>query len=193
VYWFSARGTLLYLVKFNTETLPLPESQFGLFPSLDSIAIAPDSHRIFVKIDYYREILYESTNTIAGREPDSSYIWVVNSENADYLKNVQLPFYNSVTVVNNKKVTENLLYSMFGAMNGNRVFLYFPVEEGFSIVILALDDTKEQRRGLINVAPEELQFCTFDVSSDGILSALLAANSEVRMVWWRTDKLAKDM
>ncbi|GMO24803.1 MAG: lipoprotein [Termitinemataceae bacterium] len=189
VYWFNSRGELLYLIPFRIDSLYQPEGRFGIFPSLDSITIAPDSRKILLKVDYYREVLDETTNTIAGREPDSSYIWAVNPETGECLNSVMLPFFESVSIANNKKITEKLFYSMFGAMNGDRVMLYFPVEGGYAILILPLGDTGSQRKGLINVSPEELQFCTFDVSPEGILSALLSTNYEARVVWWRTDKL----
>jgi hypothetical protein len=82
---------------------------------------------------------------------------------------------------------------MIGIINDERVFLYYPIETGFSILILAADGSNEQRRGTINVSNEELRYCVFDVSSDGILSALLSTDYEVKLVWWRTDKLAHEM
>ncbi|GMO21940.1 MAG: lipoprotein [Termitinemataceae bacterium] len=193
IFWFSSRGELLYSLEFKSDTLPMPHDQFGLIPSLDSIGISPDSRKIFLKIDYYREILEESTNTISGREADSSYIWSVSSEDGSYLSNTLIPFYEYITTVNNKKVSENLFYSMFGAINRDRVFLYFPVEDGFSILLLSVDNSGDQKRGIITIEQDELQFCSFDVTSDGILTALLATNNNVRLVWWRTDKLAREL
>jgi hypothetical protein len=73
------------------------------------------------------------------------------------------------------------------------VFFYYPIETGFSILLLATDGSDEQRRGIINVGSDELMYSAFDVSDEGILSALLATNYEVKLVWWRTDKLARDM
>jgi hypothetical protein len=39
---------------------------------------------------------------------------------------------------------------------------------------------------------EELQFNTFNISSEGILSALLATNWQAKLVWWRTDKFLEE-
>ncbi|GMO41192.1 MAG: lipoprotein [Termitinemataceae bacterium] len=193
IYWFDKNGHLLYRIPFALDSLYTPKERFGLFPSLDTIVISPDERKIFLKVDYYREVMDETTNTVAGREPDSSFIWVVDPETGECLNSIMLPFYESVTVVNNKKLTENLFYSIFGAINEDRIMLYFPLENGFSLLLLSLKETAEQRRGFINVSSEELQFCSFDVSNEGILSAILATNSEVRVVWWRTDKLAREM
>jgi hypothetical protein len=80
---------------------------------------------------------------------------------------------------------------MLGAIRGSRVFLYFPVESGYSILILNADSGSggDQRRGFIRVDNEELQFNSFDLSAEGILSALLVTEYQVRLVWWRTDAL----
>jgi hypothetical protein len=81
---------------------------------------------------------------------------------------------------------------MLGVIRNGRVFLFFPVEGGYSILILAAD-SREQRRGFIQVDDEELQYNTFNISEDGILSGLLATNWEAKLVWWRTDRLAGEL
>jgi hypothetical protein len=193
VFWFDSSLNKIYDIFFSASELPSPAGRFGLTPSLDSISIAPDERKIYLKIDYYREILDESTNTISGRESDRSCLWIINAGESSYLSSVDIPFFEAQSTVNNRKVTENLLYSMFAVMNGGRVFLYYPIETGFSILILAADGSEQQRRGIINVDNDELLYCDFDVSAEGILSALLAGNYEVKIVWWRMDKLANEM
>jgi hypothetical protein len=39
------------------------------------------------------------------------------------------------------------------------------------------------------VDQEELHLNSFDLSGEGILSALLVSDYEARIVWWRTDKI----
>jgi hypothetical protein len=98
-------------------------------------------------------------------------------------------------VENNRRLSENLIYSLLGVIKNRRVFLYFPEDEGYSLLILAADSTASggQRRGFIRVDHEELAFNDFDLSEDGILSALLATDWEARVVWWRTDRLAGEI
>ncbi|MDR2659732.1 MAG: hypothetical protein LBC27_07075 [Spirochaetaceae bacterium] len=193
IFWYDSNGNQIYDIYFADDTLPIPADRFGLTPSLDTISIAPDERKIYLKIDYYREVMDESTNTLSGRESDRSCLWMINAGDASFSGSIDIPFFETSSSVNNRRITENLLYSMFGIMNGGRVFLYYPLETGFSILILAADGSEEQRRGIINVSNDELLYCAFDVSDDGILSALLASNYEVKLVWWRTDKLAREM
>jgi hypothetical protein len=193
VFWYDSMGNQLYDIFFSNDTLPVPSGRFGLTPSLDSVSIAPDERKIYLKIDYYREIMDESTNTLSGRESDRSCLWLINAGDASFSGSIDIPFFETYSSENNRRTAENLLYSTLGVMNGGRVFFYYPIETGFSVLILAADDSNEQRRGIINVSNDELLYCTFDVSDDGILSALLATNYEVKLVWWRTDKLAREM
>ncbi|MDR2795793.1 MAG: hypothetical protein LBB47_03670 [Spirochaetaceae bacterium] len=193
VFWYDKTGYQIYDILFSNDTLPIPPDRFGLTPSLDSISVAPDERKIYLKIDYYREILDESTKTVSGRETDRSCLWMINAGDTSFSGNVDIPFFETSSTVNNRKVTENLLYSMFAAINGGYVFFYYPVETGFSILLLATDGSDEQRRGMVNVSGDELMYFTFDVSDEGILSALLATNYEVKLVWWRTDKLVGKM
>ncbi|MDR2601432.1 MAG: hypothetical protein LBC53_03135 [Spirochaetaceae bacterium] len=189
VYWFSPQGVLLYTVKIQNNALPAPEGGDNLQAALNGIAAAPDSRSIYVKIDYYHEILDELTQTIAGVEPDGSILWTVDAATSRFINSVEIPFYKRALTVNNRRVAENLFYTMFGVMNGGGVFFYFPVDAGFSILIMDGETGEELAGGLVKVDDSELQFCTFSVSETGILSAMLADNYNAKLVWWRTDKL----
>jgi hypothetical protein len=191
IYWFDADGTLLYLVQLQNDAIPIPQDRTSVFPSIDTIAAAPDSRKLFLKVDYYRDTYDESTNTKLGNEPDSSVIWIMNVDDGTYTGTMEVPFYEYTYTENNRRVTERLLYSMLGAVKNDRVFLSLPLEGGYSILILSTDP-HEQRQGFIQVDNDELQFNAFDLSSEGILSALLATDWEAKLVWWRTDKFLEE-
>jgi hypothetical protein len=191
IYWFDADGTLLYLIQLQNDDIPVPPDRDQVFSSMDTIVAAPDGRRLFLKVDYYRTTYDESTNTRSGSDSDSSVIWIMDVEDGSYTGTVEVPFFEYTFTENGRRVTENLLYSMLGVIKNGWVFLSFPVEGGYSLLILSADSASggEQRRGFIRVDNEELQFNTFDLSTDGILSGLLAADWDAKLVWWRTDKL----
>jgi hypothetical protein len=74
---------------------------------------------------------------------------------------------------------------MLGVIRNGRVFLYAPVENGYSLLVLG---EQGRWRGFIQVSPDEFEFNAFALSDDGILSAILAGSWDVKLVWWRTDK-----
>ncbi|MDR1029536.1 MAG: hypothetical protein LBL76_01535 [Treponema sp.] len=194
IYWFDSDGMSRYVVKLQDTALPIPPDRDMVFVSLDAIAVAPDERKLYLKTDYYRDTYDESTNTRSGNEPDSSVIWVMRVEDGSYERTIEVPFFESTLTESGRKTPVKLFYSLMGVIRKERVFLYVPVEAGYAILILATDSATngEQRRGFIQVDPEELQFNAFALAEDGILSGLLADHWDIKLVWWRTDKLLGD-
>jgi hypothetical protein len=194
IYWFDSEGTVLYLVQLKNSAVPIPPDWPQVIASIDTIAAAPDGRKLYLKIDYYRDTFDDSTNTRTGNEPDSSVIWVMNVEDGAYLQTVEVPFYEYTFTENGRRVSSKMIYSMLGVIRSGGIFLFFPVENGYSVLIMETDDSgiAGQHQGFIQIDTEELRFNAFDLSADGILSALLASDWEVKVVWWRTDKLLGD-
>jgi hypothetical protein len=190
IYWYNSDGNFLYLIQLKNESLPIPPDRAAVIPSLDMIAAAPDARKLYIKMDYYRNTHDESTNTRTGIEPDSSVIWVMNAENGIWERQIDVPFFEYTYMEQNKRVTVKMLYSFMGVINRGRIFLSFPVEGGYSLLVISSESGSqgEQHQGFITVENSELQFNVFDLSSDGILSGLLADDWQVKLVWWRTDK-----
>jgi hypothetical protein len=187
IYWYSSSGTLLYLVQLKNSAIPSPPDWPAEISVVDNIMAAPDSRKLFLKVDYYRDIIDESTNTRTGTEPDSSVIWILNVEDGSYPGFMEVPLYEYPFTENGRTVTVRMLYSMMGVIRNDRAFLYFPIEGGYSILFLDTE-SREQRRGYIRVNNEELRFNDFHLSAEGILSALLVDDLKVKLAWWRTDK-----
>jgi hypothetical protein len=188
IYWFNVDGMAIYEVKIENDATPVQEDR-DMFGSLDTIAVAPDARKLYIKVDYYRDIHDESTNTQVGNDPDSSVIWVMKVEDGGgvYEKSIDIPFFELTFTENNRKVSVAMFYSLMGIIRDEQIFLYFPVENGYSLLILD-SDTREQHRGFIEVQADELQYNTFSLSQEGILSAMLVRDLDVEIVWWRTDK-----
>jgi hypothetical protein len=66
------------------------------------------------------------------------------------------------------------------------------VDGGYSLLVLTAG-SEEQRLGFIQVRNDELEYNTFNLSAEGILSGLVATNWDARLVWWRTDRLLGEM
>jgi hypothetical protein len=193
IYWFNAEGTLLYLVRLSRDSIPFPPDDFeGLggpeetvaFSSVDAIAAAPDERTLFLKVDYYRGL--------SPAVPAVSLVWLMNVERGTYEDYINVPFFEYTATENNQKVTQKLLYSMLGVAKNRRAFLYFPVDGGYSLLVLTAG-SRDRRLGFIQVKNDELDYNAFNVSAEGIVSGLLATNWEARLVWWRTDRLLGEM
>ncbi|MDR2500073.1 MAG: hypothetical protein LBD37_03195 [Treponema sp.] len=192
IYWFDAAGILLYSIPLQNSGIPLLPGRPGVFPLVDAVMAAPDSRRLFIKADYYRDTFDESANTRSGGEPEGSAIWIMNAENGAYDGSLALPFFEYPRDEHNQKFTGQFLYSMMGVMRNNQVFLSFPIEGGYSLLIINAD-SQERRRAFIRVDREELHYTTFHISQEGIISGILATNWQARIVWWRADRLAEEL
>jgi hypothetical protein len=206
------------MISLKNSAIPVPAEWPDLSPSVDSIMAAPDSRELYLKIDYYRDIYDDSTNTRIGTEPDSSLIWVMDLISGSYVDCFEVPFLEQMALINGRNETQWMLYSMMGIARGGRVFLSLPVDEGYSILILRRQGgsgplrppanpgasaggpqtravipsaSLEQRYGHIKVDRDELYLNSFDLSEDGIISAILVSDYEARIVWWRTDKIVE--
>ena len=185
IYWFNADGTLLYLVHLRNDSIPMPDAKLD-YASIDTVSAAPDERKLYFKIDYYRNITDEENNSMAI--PETSVIWIMNVDTGDYEESIRVPFFEYTATENDRKVTQRLPYAMLGVIKDSSVFLYFPVDGGYSLLVLTAG-SREQRLGFIQVKNDELEYNTFNLSNEGILSGLLATEWEARLVWWRTERL----
>ena len=190
IYWYDPLGIFLYVIQLKNEALPVPPDRDNVIPSLDMISAAPDARKLYIKIDYYKNTYDESTNTRTGIEPDSSVVWIMNAEDGVWEKPVDVPFFEYVVNEQNQRITYKMLYSLLGVIKNGRMFFSFPVEGGYSLLVMSSEtgSSGDQHQAFIRVDNDELQFNVFDLSSEGILSGLLADDWQVKLVWWRTDK-----
>ena len=191
VYWYSADGEQLFLIRFRNDAIPIPPDWPEYIASVETIMAAPDERKLYVKVDYYRNVYDESTNTRISTEPASSLIWILNVEDGLYENPVDVPFYEYSHSEKGRTSNVRLLYTMLGLVRGGGILLHFPIETGYAI--LRMDSAGlGQRRGLIRVDPDELWFNSFHLSPEGILSALLADEWKIRVAWWRLDRFLRD-
>jgi hypothetical protein len=187
VHEFDDSGRSSAEITFPEEGLPFPDDAWAERKSaLSDIAVAPDTGELYVKIDYYRPILDTTIGVRVGVEPDSSFLWTFSPSARRYTGHRQIPFYRESGESGDKGP---VLYSMFGAAREGRVMLYGPADSGFGVLIMDVGKAEEMRRGVLRVRAEEMRFFTFNLSPDGVLSALLADQQSVRLVQWRTDRL----
>ncbi|WP_461253496.1 LIC_12708 family protein [Treponema sp. R8-4-B8] len=186
VYWFSPAGMLLYLVKISSSVVLTLNDWPEALSLIDSITAAPDARKLYIKVDYSHDKFDQLTNTRTGSEPISSCLWTLNVEDGTYLGSVEIPLYE--VTENGRPSGVKVFYSILGAARNGQALFYFPVETGYSLLFVNTDN-KEQRRGYIQFSMDELRYNDFYLSTEGILSAMLADNFKVKLVWWRTDKL----
>ena len=191
VFWYNDQGEQLFLVHIRNDAIPAPPGLQNFFASIDAVFVAPDARKLFIKVDYYREIIDPLTGNRFGTEALNSLVWILNVEDGIYEGFAEVPFFEMVHTERGNTVHINLLYSMMGVVQGGAMLFFFPVENGYSI--LRMDSSGYgQRRGFIEVEPERLVFNSFHLSPEGILSALLADEWTTTVAWWRMERFMRD-
>jgi len=186
VYWFNASGMLLYIMKISSGKIPpLPDWPQAL-AVINSVSASVDSRKLYIKVDYTRDTFDQSTNTRTGSEPAGSCIWTLNAEDDFYSDPVEIPLFELAE--SGRQSNIKVFYSILGVANDGKVLLYFPVDNGYTLLFIDVI-TREQRRSSIRFAGEELGYNDFFLSAEGILCAMLTDNNNIKMVWWRTDRV----
>jgi hypothetical protein len=185
IYWFSPSGMLLYLVKITSGVVPMLKDWPEAFSVIDSITASVDSRKLYIKVDYSRDTYDQSTSTRIGSEPLSSHLWTLNVEDGSYTGSIETPLYEIID--NGRPTGIKVFYSILGAARNGQTLFYFPVETGYSLLFVDTN-TREHKRGYIQFSIDELRYNDFFLSTEGILSAMLADNFSVKLVWWRTDR-----
>ena len=186
IYWFNASGMLLYLVKISSGKIPaFPEWPQAL-ALIDSVSASVDSRKLLIKTDYTQDTYDQSTNTRTGSEPAGSCIWTLNVEDGTYADAVEIPLFELVE--SGRQTNIKVFYSMLGVANHGKALLYFPVDNGYTLLFIDII-TREQRRSNIRFSSEELGYNDFFLSAEGILCAMMGDNNNIKMLWWRTDRV----
>jgi len=191
VFWYNSDGEQLFLVHIKNDEIPAPPGMQNFFAAINNVLVAPDARKLYVMVNYYREVFDALTGNRIGTETLNSHVWMLNVERGVYESFVEVPFFEMTHMERGREVQVELLYSMLGVVNGGGMLFSFPVEEGYSL--LRMDSTGHgQRRGILEVEPEKLVFNSFHLSPEGVLSALLADEWTTTVAWWRMERFMRD-
>lgn len=189
VFWYDDEGTLLFRIPVSFKNLPSPyEKDKVILSSLEKIIPDPDSRRIYLKIDYYAEVIDPATQSNAGISYDRSCVYPFDIDAAKYGERIDIPSYNGVDKDNLGTLTFKKPYEFLGITSSGWIFLSTPQEGGYALEILDTGSRRIHKRTL-SVRADELAYNALMLSNDGILSALLATAYDASVVWWRTDAL----
>jgi len=190
VYWYSAQGELLSTVKVSLNKLPMPEGE-KLLPHLETVLPDNEDRRIYLKLNYYKEGVDASTGTKYGIEGMTSRIFWMNVETSKFEGSVEVPQNTRKQRGSGFFETQDVeyLFEFIGVISGGRFFFLSREDNDAHQLLILNSDGKVLKRRMLSVEDSELVYSSFHVSQEGILSALLATESAVKIVWWRSDGL----
>jgi hypothetical protein len=187
VFWFDKDGDLLSRTDIDPSGIPVPENGAGFaVPSIKSIFPDKNSRELYVVADYYRS--NEGTGAVDFYQ---SAITVFDTDLQEWVDRIVLPA-KRVGNDSSGMMDEPSFFSIYEALGVTRdgSFFFLAPEEGndFELMIMRRDASVINRSRIL-IEDNEVMYRDFDLSPDGVLSALFAYEYEAKIVWWRSDRL----
>ncbi len=189
VYWYNKNIDLLYKIPIFFKAVPKPyDNNLKIFSSVDKVVPSFDNNILYVKINYYIEKKDSATGVSLGVDYDKSSLYFLNIKTGKYEKNISIEPYLGKENSENGDLTYKKVYELMGVTQNGWCFLYTPIENAYALLILDLKSQTRYRKKLI-IKNYEMLYNAFNLSPNGIISALLAQEDKVTISWWRVDKI----
>jgi hypothetical protein len=189
IFWFDSQGSLLFKIPVLNKNLPGPfDKDKDVLSSLEKIVPDPDSRKIYLKIDYYIGVTDPDTGSNAGISYDRSCIYPFDIGSGKYESRIDIPSFDGVDKDNLGTVAFKKPYEFLGITSSGWIFLTTPQNGGYTLEVMDKRSHRSHMR-ILSVNDNELAYNALMLSSDGIISALLATSNDASVVWWRTDAL----
>lgn len=191
IFWYTSAGNLLYEVEIDQEHLPLPDEE--AIPSLSKIFADLKDPVLHLMLYYYREKIDEATKAKSTVSNFAARIYRLNLDTGSYEDYVAVPHNGErIERIGSLELNvDNPSYELIGL--NNLGFYYLLRREGnnlFYLLLLTESGKIAVQRHLV-MEDSDLYFKALNLSASGILYGLLCEEQEVKVVWWRSDKLAK--
>lgn len=188
IYYFDSMGKLITSLEVTKTNLPLPVGNERLIPILDTVYPELDGTSLFVKIDYFENIVNKETQTVISMNFIYSIIWKVDRNSGKMIENYKIEPFISQSENNKTTQTHKRSWSLAGYAR-KHLFLYGISDKGDTMYALYNCDSKHLSMYTVKIDNSKLQYADFNISNDGIVSALLCGEKDISVVWWRFDKL----
>ena len=172
IYIFNNQYQLLYSVLADTSILP-PDETSNRIASLDSISVSQKGMQLFIKTDYYTENkedidFYKSTINCYDLE-QKKCIWSIDIPKAE------------------------TLYQLLGVYGEDQIYMVSPEDNG-TYTLLILDGNRSVAVNTpLALGQRDIRLMELSLGSHGIITALVSYEDDVASVWWRSDRLLKDI
>lgn len=190
VYWYSADGFLLYTIPVENSNIPNPFSEeYPLsYFYLDNIVPDLKDRVLYLKADYYTSYVDESSHVQSGIEYLTTLVHPFDVEKNSFDFPTTIPPYSDQVAEGFSKENYEIPYDFLGVTESGWFFFMVSTDEGFSIQMVQSDGQRILKRR-IGLNREENLYYTFNLSREGIISALLVQKDRVQIAWWRIDSL----
>jgi hypothetical protein len=191
VYWYSPTGFLMYTIPIEQQDLPNPlrtSEETENYLSLKKIVPDFSEKKLYIALDYYVSLIDEASKLQYGIEYSQSIVYTFNMDDGEFTNPVIIPPFEQTVDAELSSSVYRLAYDFLGLTESGWFFFILPDETGYMLQMVQQNGQHIQKRHL-DVESDALEYYWFSLSSEGIISALLASEKVVSVVWWRSDIL----
>ena len=191
VFCYNEQGSPLFNVLIKNSDAPdHGEAKPGIsrYAEIESLVPDPSANRLFVKADYYETSLDSASKVQNGITDPVSVVFPYYLDSGKFGEGIEIPPYEETVSDGFAKQVFRLPYDLMGATKNGWLFFSIALDSGCMVQMLDFESGRMQRRHL-NFDAKSVVYSSFDLSPDGIISALLAERDKAKVVWWRTDAL----
>lgn len=190
VYWFAPNGFLLYNVPITAESVPGVEGgDGGAHFSIESAIPDPNGHRLFLKVDYYEDVVDADLKVLAGISYSRTVLFPLDVETGRFDDGLEIPGYERT--FSDGAVSRDVSvvpFDFLGATEGGWLFFIVPTASGYVVQMVQPDGQSVVKRTL-SVDHSKVLYHSLSLSGGGIISGLFARRENALLSWWRTDSL----
>ena len=197
VFWFNSAGFLKYTIPIKTESIPLVKDEYDMdsteyFVTIDKIIPDFTKQKLYIKTDYHKTVIDTESNVQSGIEYYQTLLHPLNVENGQFEEFLVIPPYEDVVTDGFSKLTYNTAFDFLGVTESGWFFFMIPDSTGYIVQMIQPNGQRIIKRHL-KYNRDKTEYLNFTLSDDGIISALLASNEKIDILWWRTDSLIESI
>ncbi len=189
VFWFARNGFLLYNVLITSASIPKVEGEEDAHFSIESAIPDLNEHRLYLKIDYYEDVIDDDLKVLAGIEYAKTILFPLDVETGQYEDGLEIPGYERTFSDGavSKDVSE-VPFDFLGVTQNGWLFFIVPTDFGYLIQMVQPDGQSIVKRTL-SIDHSKVLYHSLSLSAEGILSGLFVRRENALLSWWRTDLL----
>ena len=158
------------------------------FFSLENIVPDYKDRKLYLKVDYFTSYIDESSRVQSGVEYITTLIHPFDVENNLYDFPITVPPYDEPISEGFSKETFEIPYDFLGITDSGWLYFIVSTDDGFSLQMVQSNGQRILKRK-ISLDRESCLYYSFNLSREGIISALIVKKEKAYVCWWRIDSL----
>ena len=194
VFWFSEKGDLKYKIEMDGDSIPRPAEDLNFYHSIETIKVPSDGYFLYAKTQYYERTIDPVTGIQTDSDFYKSYINVLDIEAGKYINMIEIPDMYTVSLNPSNFMEKPLqvLYSFMDIIYNKYLFLSAIINDKTMQILILDTDGKACGQSRINIDFEKYHHIDIDISNEGIITALLAGESDATIVWWKANSILQE-